>query len=114
MLVASGQADKIIAEKKRDRNDAWFEKASARPVGIICMSIESFFSTEMQPPTGHLLRLLRVNTQPTTLATIFSISAVGPAHRAQVHIYIYIYIPVVQLTRTNIVGTPFSFVFVGF
>lgn len=29
LLVASGLSDKIVADKQRERNDAWFEKASA-------------------------------------------------------------------------------------
>lgn len=28
VLVASGLADKIIAEKQQDRNDAWFEEVT--------------------------------------------------------------------------------------
>lgn len=46
--MASGLADKIIADKQRDRDDAWFERASVFAVGYhqfwgeLCVTVHSY------------------------------------------------------------------------
>ena len=64
-LVASGLADKVISDKQRERNEAWFEKASAS------FCVEQMTQPNLIPFCTYLslelcgeLRIRRTNRKP--------------------------------------------------